>query len=192
MPAVIVIGAKTSNVGTDFNAFQGVAYFAARDSKIYGNRGGAYVFVASVDSASKVSFKIDTYASNATNASKTTFWDAVSKSDRFMVASHCGPIDGPILDGSQPWGVQQPLANKLGTNGMLFWSRVGTNRNNKVRITLLGCNSGLSYAGMVNTAAQSICYGTNSSIAAANWGTAQPLLQQIEAGKTPAGMLRRG
>lgn len=166
----------------------------ARDilKNIYKSKGS--VFKTVIDEDRKVEFKSDGLA--------RSFWDSVSAADTFITVSHCGLEDGPNLafhdrsfplpGSAQPWPTDGNTSH-LSLEGMLFWSRVGMpGRSNTAKIILIGCDTGKTYAGAVNKVAHCPVFGFKDLCAAANSGSMQQHIKNIELAGASPGMKRFG
>lgn len=109
----------------------------------------------------------------------------------FMVISHIGVIDGPIMSHApflQPWALDQ-LTRFLDTAGAAFWSKVGQG-SNLVKIVLSGCESGRTYGQAVANAAGKSVYGFQDDIGSGIPSVLRPYIKTLEAGRTPHGMVK--
>ncbi len=192
MSAVIIHPTQGQHVVS----FQATAYHAAR--KVYG--GAAIVYGTKYQPGEKVKFDVDTYATPKGKRS-AGFWEEVQACDTFVYVGHLGYIDGPILayhdavlysdDGgkfTQPWATTRsdPPGDVdrffLDTPGTLFWAHVGNGHLPSMKIILIGCNSGETYAGAVARAAGCTVFGYVGSCPAGNAGSILPVLTDIENG----------
>jgi len=188
MFAVIIYASQ----GDGVTSFQATAYFA--NKKIYGS--SAAVFKTIYKKPFDVDFVLDTYCSP--NIKNDKFWENVKLCSTFVTVSHFGIDDGPILayqdpilfddiTMSQPWPTEDKDHTKLKSSGRLFWEKVGQGLS--MKIVLLGCNSGVTYAQAVATAAKCDVFGFVDSSAAGNWASMEPHLTAVESG---TGILKPG
>ena len=181
--------------------------------EIYHSQGAVFKTVLQGDPKSpSVNFVLDQTGSPA--GANTSFWESVRLATRFIVVSHIGYLDGPILsykDGgvyylvpphagkisyAQPWPTVDGHPEQLTTEAVLFWSRIGTSslrggprkptNRDDLRIYLLGCDGALTYAGPAARAAQCPVYGFTNSTASADTKTMLDAVAPLEnLGRSP-------
>ncbi|MER2558731.1 MAG: hypothetical protein ABTQ93_14820 [Candidatus Competibacter denitrificans] len=184
MSAVILIPAK----GPDSIGFGGAAYGIVK--QVYRQKGGGYRYQAGVQKAQPgVQYNKCFWTSKSAS---DVFWDAISAASTFIMMSHCGIEDGPILyysksdtDYCQPWP-KAGTDNSLSQAGKDFWGKM--KNKSSFKIVLIGCSSAVSYASLVAKEAQCPVYGFLNNCTAASDIVQIPLLRAIEAGKVPTGM----
>lgn len=105
-----------------------------------------------------------------TSKSAVDYMTAMRSATKYIVLSHMGEVDGPILYEDHGTAVldMQPWATQAGTQdlqmmGAIHWGTVGRSRNNKVEILLFGCNSALSYSKIVARYSSSRVWGFKNS-----------------------------
>jgi hypothetical protein len=135
--------------------------------KVYGNKGVIFKAHALRGTGGVVRFLA---ASKLPSGASSEHLEHTQKASRYIVLSHMGLLDGPILSDesgtatldNQPWGAV-PGTTDLQMAGAIHWGTVGRSRNNSVTIMLLGCDSAVNYGRMVASAAQSTVWGFSSS-----------------------------
>ena len=163
-------------------------------SKVYNNNGVIFKAHALRGTGGVVRFLA---VSNLPRGASSDHLEHTQKASSYIVLSHMGLVDGPILSDesgtavldNQPWAVA-PGTDNLQMAGAVHWTTVGRSRNNSVTIMLLGCDSAVSYGKIVARAAQSTVWGFSDSCSSGIPEFSVKAVKSIEGG-TVTKILRR-
>ncbi len=217
MSAVILCPSQ----GLHAAAFQGTSrqiiesFYCKKNEKGEMKRGGGFGFQTVISRIRCGKYQVDYWRADwDKNPEKPDFWTAVSQATTFIMLSHMGQVDGPILNHVdtnnkniaevdrfwQPWPTacittpvapaRSAFATYLSPEGRGFWQRVGgINKTKKLKIVLLGCDSNSIYGPMVSAESKCPVFGFHHSCQAANHNTQIPNLTVIEdKDEAPLGM----